>query len=82
MKVQANSLELRGVANKVSKNGTLFYILNVEAEDGTPHALYCPKMESLPQGLKKGDLVNVVFDYVTFGRTERLVVSQVEKVTA
>jgi len=81
MQVKAFGLELRGIANKVSPKGTLYHIINVETEDGTPHALYCPKVDALPQALKKGEIVNVEFDYVTFGRNERLVVSKVERGT-
>lgn len=80
MKVKSATLELRGISNKVSSKGTVFYMVNVEEDDGTPLSFYCPKIEALPQGLKKGDLVNIVFDYTRFNQQERLMVSSVEKV--
>lgn len=82
MKVKSATLELRGISNKVSSKGTVFYMVNVEEDDGTALSFYCPKYDSLPQGLKKGDLVQLVFDYARFNQQERLTVSAVEKVEA
>lgn len=70
-------LELRGIANRVSGNGKTFHVLNCESADGSPHALYCPSVEALPAGLKKGDMVCVTFDVRTYDRNERLVVKSV-----
>lgn len=78
--VKSHPLELRGIANKSSRNGNQYYVLNVESADGSPHALYCPKYEAIPQGLKKGDAISVTFEVTYFKGNERLVVSAVEKV--
>ena len=78
--VKSTPLELRGIANKSSRNGNVYYVLNVESADGSPHALYCPKQEALPVGLRKGDMVSVSFEVAYFKGNERLVVAKVEKV--
>lgn len=80
LKVTSAPLELRGIANNTSKKGNLYYTLNVESDDGSPHALYCPKSEALPQGLKKGEMVRVTFEVSYFKGNERLVVTAVERV--
>jgi hypothetical protein len=80
LKVTSAPLELRGIANYTSKKGNLYYTLNCESADGSPHALYCPKAEALPQGLKKGDIVKVTFEVTYFKGNERLVVDKVERV--
>lgn len=80
LKVTSAPLELRGIANNTSQKGNLYYTLNCESEDGSPHALYCPKVEALPQGLKKGDIVKVTFEVTYFKGNERLVVDKVERV--
>ena len=77
--VTSAPLELRGIANKSSKNGKLYYILNVESSDGSPHALYCPDANALPQGLKKGDMVAVDFLVTYYKGNERLVVNKVNR---
>lgn len=77
--VKSSPLELRGIANKSSRNGNQYYVLNVESSDGSPHALYCPKFEALPQGLKKGEMVQVTFEVSYFKGNERLVVTAVER---
>lgn len=78
--VKSCPLELRGVAHKTSKSGKLFYTINVESSDGTPHALYCPDANALPQGLNKGDMVYVTFNVSYYMGNERLSVIGVEKV--
>ena len=80
--VKSSPLELRGIANKSSRNGNQYYVLNVESADGSPHALYCPSFEALPQGLKKGDMVEIDFEVSYFKGNERLIVSSVKKVIA
>ncbi len=79
LRVKSEPLELRGIVHKQTKAGKLYYVLNTESDDGSPHALYCPDAGRLPQGLKKGDLVQVTFDVAVFQGNERLVVSMVEK---
>lgn len=79
LKVTSAPLELRGIANNTSKKGNLYYTLNCESEDGSPHGLYCPSADSLPQGLKKGDMIKVEFEVTYFKGNERLVVAKVER---
>lgn len=77
--VTSNVLELRGISNKTTKSGTVYYVVNTEAEDGTPFGFYCPDSSAFPNGLKKGDMVNVIFEVTYFDKKERLVVRQVCK---
>lgn len=78
--VIANKLELRGVVNKTSKNGTVYYVLNMEDAEGTPMQFYCPESNALPQTLRKGDKVNVTFEVKSYKGTDKLIVRKVEKV--
>lgn len=80
MTVKSSPLELRGIANNTSKKGNVYYTLNVESADGSPHALYCPNAEAFPQGLAKGNMVVVTFDVSYYKGNERLVVTKVERV--
>lgn len=80
-KVKTNPMELRGVANKTSAKGKVYYTLNVESSDGTPHALYCPDASALPAGLKRGDSILVEFDVTYYKGNERLIVSKVTRVS-
>lgn len=77
--VKSLPLELRGVANKQTKKGVTYYVLNVETDDGTPYALYCPKSDCLPLGLRKGDTICVTMEVIVYNGTERLIVRHVEK---
>lgn len=79
LKVKSEVMELRGVANKQSAQGKVYYIVNVETMDGTPHQFYCPDATALPQGLKKGDNVVLTFDVKYYKNQESLVVANVEK---
>lgn len=79
LKVKSAPLELRGVATKVSGKGKMYYTLNVETDDGSPHQLYCPNVDALPAGLKKGDMIFVTFDVAKYQNNERLVVIGVER---
>lgn len=78
--VKSSPIELRGVENKVKKDGSVYYVLRVEGENGVPYQLYCPKPDALPDGLKKGNMITVTFGYTVYDRSERLFVSKVEKV--
>ena len=78
--VKSNPLEVRGIANKTTAQGKLYYVLNTETEDGSPEALYCPDASVFPEGLRKGDVVTVDFSVSRYGRNERLVVTSVHKV--
>lgn len=80
MTVKSNPVELRGVLNKSSQNGKVYYIINVESDGGTPHALYCPDAAALPAGLQKGDMIEVLFDVSYYKGNEKLSVSKVFKV--
>lgn len=78
--VKSTPLELRGIANKTSKNDKVYYTINCESADGSPHALYCPNASAFPAGLKKGDMVVVTFDVSYYKGNERLIVTKVEVV--
>lgn len=80
--VKSNPLELRGIANRQKKDGSVIYLINVEDEEGTAEQLYCPKVEAIQQGLKKGDEIVVEFHVKKFNGAEYLVVNKVEKVGA
>lgn len=75
--VTAKNLELRGIANQTSKNGTVYYIVNCELTDGTPYSFYCPKADAFAEGLKKGDKVNIDFTVKRYKQNENLVVERV-----
>ena len=79
LKVTSPPVELRGIANNTSKKGNLYYTINVETDDGSPHGLYCPSAECLPQGLKKGEMIRVTFNVSYFKGSERLIVIGVER---
>lgn len=78
-KLKTDTLELRGIENKASKNGNVYYILYVENLFGKSYNFYVPKADALPQGLKKGDSIIVTFDLSYYKGQERLSVSKVEK---
>lgn len=80
--LKSTTLELRGVANRQKKDGSVYYLLNVEDAEGTAEQLYCPNTDAIPQGLRKGDNVVVWFDVKKYQGNEYLVVCKVEKVTA
>lgn len=78
--MKSNPLELRGVVNKATKTGKVYYILYVENEEGKPFQFYCPSAECIEQGLKKGDKVTLTFNYSVFDKQERVYVAKVSKV--
>lgn len=54
-------LELRGIESKISKKGSSYFVLFCEvAENGSPVQFICRDYNKLPQGLKKGALINLV----------------------
>lgn len=77
--VKTTPLELRGISSKVSGKGKMYYNINVESEDGSPHSLYCPNVDALPAGLKKGQMIIATCEIVKFGKEEKLVVNQVQR---
>lgn len=53
----SNSMELRGVENKVSKStGNVFYVLHLEDEVGKHFEFYCPSADVFAHQLKKATL--------------------------
>ena len=79
VKVKSEKLELRGIANRKSKNEKVYYIVNVESNDGTPYGFYCSDAASFQSGLAKGDMVHVTFEVKIYNGNEQLVVVKVEK---
>ena len=77
--LNAENLELRGVANKTSKTGNLYYVMNVETQDGEHHEFYCPDSNVFPNSLKKGDKINVSFEVSYYKGNPKLTVARVEK---
>lgn len=77
--VTSQPLELRGIAHKRTKNDKLYYTINCESADGTPHALYCPDAQAFPTDLHKSDMIYVTFNVHRYQGQERLVVSSVQK---
>ena len=76
----AKNLELRGIAHRVNKEtGNLYYLLNVEDDEGTPYQFYAKDSSNFEQGLKKGDMVDISFVYLKFGKDERINVFSVRK---
>ena len=73
------TLELRGLANRSTKDGKVYYLVNCEDDEGTAVAFYAPNADGFEQGLKKGDKVRVVFELKRFNNQERLVVVKVAK---
>lgn len=78
MKLNTEVLELRGLKNASSKKGNTYYILNCEdTQSGDPYQFYCPKADVFPEGMKKGDKVQITLIYNKF---KTLVVAGVKKV--
>lgn len=77
--LKLSNVELRGIANKMSGQGNVYYILYVENNEGKPYNFYVPKSEAFPEGLQKGDIINVLFDLTYYKGNERLSVCKVEK---
>lgn len=78
MELITDTLELRGLKNTASKNGTVYYILNCEnTQNGDPYQFYCPDAKAFPEGLKKGDKVKIS---VLYNKFKNLVVKEVKKV--
>lgn len=80
LKVTSETLELRGISSSTSKKGNAYYTINAETRDGSPYQFYCPHFEALPQGMKKGEFIRIIFEVKYFKGNERLEVHKVEKV--
>jgi predicted alternative tryptophan synthase beta-subunit len=80
MKVVSHPLELRGIANKVTQAGNVYYTVNLEEADGTPVALFAKNADGFAPGLRKGDTVVATCEYVKYDRQERIVCVALDKV--
>ena len=79
MIVKSEPIELRGIANKETKKGNVYYIVNCELADGTPLSFYCPNSDAFPSGLKKGEIITIDFLYKKFNGNEQLLVKDVHR---
>lgn len=79
-KVKTDKVELRGISHKQGKTGNVYYIVNVELEDGTPIQLFCKDSSAFPQGLHKGDYVEVTINVSEYNNNYNLTVVNIEKV--
>lgn len=75
--VTAKNLELRGIANRAKKDGSVYYLVNVEDFEGTPYQFYCKDSSAFDDGLRRGSIVDVTFAYHKFGHNESLTVTHV-----
>lgn len=78
--VKTEVVELRGVANAQNKNGGVYYLINVEKEDGTPLQFFCKDASAFEGGLKKGDKVEVWCDQTEYKQQINQRVVKVHKV--
>ena len=80
LRLSAKKLEVRGVANATSKKGNVYYILRCENYEGEPFQFCARTADVFPKGLKKGDFVDVFFDFNP--RYKDLILIKVELTTA
>lgn len=59
LNLSAKKMEVRGLANEQSKKGNVYYILRCESVEGEPFQFFARSPEVFPQGLKKGDIVDL-----------------------
>lgn len=79
--VKSSPVELRGIVNKTSKNnGSVYYLINTETADGSPHQFFAFDAKVFADGLKKGDMVSLTFRLERWQREDKLFVEKVEKV--
>lgn len=79
LKVTAQALELRGIANATTKKGNNYFTIQAETpDDGTAFSFYCPEVSALPEGLRKGMMVDITFNVKYFQGKERLEVCAVK----
>ena len=79
LKLNAHNLELRGIQNKTSNNGNVYYYANLETPEGEAQKFFVPKAECFESGLKKGDKVNVEFNYYVYDDKPRFTVVSIKK---
>lgn len=77
LNLTAKKMEVRGIANEQSKKGNVYYILRCESEQGEPFQFFARTADVFPQGLKKGDIVELNLDFNT--RYKDLVLTKVVK---
>lgn len=77
LKMKSFALELRGIANRTRKDGSVYYLVNVEDDEGTPYQFFCKDASAFPAGLKRGDIVDIEFDYRKFDKNDNLFLSRV-----
>ncbi len=76
--LKTNKMELRGVQTQVSKKGNSYYIVYCEDVDSCkPFQFFCKEFNALPQGLKKGDMVEITVEYNSFKELSVVKVSKV-----
>lgn len=79
LRLRSFPMELRGIVNKVSEKGKVYYIVNAEDSDGTAHQFYAPSSDFFEEGLAKGDYVLITFLVRYFKGKEQLEVKDIEK---
>lgn len=80
MVLSTEKLELRGIKNVTSKENKVYYLINCEnIHTGEPLQFYCKDINVIPQGLKKGDSIEIKVDFNL--RYKSLVVKEVKKVS-
>lgn len=79
MLFKSEPLELRGIVNRQSSKGKLYYIAHCEEPDGSPIQFYVGNDNAFPDGLKKGDKVVLSCSYRRYKDNERLSVVRVDK---
>lgn len=78
VKLKSTPMELRGIANKNSKNGNVYYVVYVENSEGKPYNFIVRDASIFPQGLSKGDNVLLTFEYFTYNNEPRLNLIEIE----
>ena len=79
LKLTAHNLELRGIVNKTSNNGNVYYYAHLETPEGEATKFFVPKSECFDVGLKKGDKVRVEFNYYVYEDKPRFTVTSIKK---
>ena len=79
MKFKSEKVELRGISNMQSKNGNVYYMVNVETMDGTSYSLYASESTGFQEGLSKGAHVYVTRELKMYKGNEQYDVVKVEK---
>lgn len=78
--VKSSPVELRGIVNKTSQKGKVYQVVNTELPDGTPYQVYCFERGALPDGLKRGDKICLIFGLERWTTGDKVFLKKVEKV--